>query len=99
MSFLTTHLVIAFRHPFVLGGYGVLPCGDYALLVEEELLRGESFQAPCRLATYLLVPIARGHTEIRLIDPDELKLALERDRSSGPEFRSDVAFPPGEAMA
>ncbi len=86
MNMRSTRSTVTFANPFTLPGYsGVLPAGDYDVLVEEELLQGLSFEAYRRTATYLTVRGRGGHagrSELRAISDSDLKEALSRDRGA-----------------
>jgi hypothetical protein len=76
MNMRSTRSTVTFSNPFTLSGCpGELPAGDYEVLVEDEILRGLSFEAYRRTATYLT---ARGRgrhagrSELRAIFDSDL---------------------------
>jgi len=83
MNTRSTKTSVTFVNPFSLPGYvGVLPAGEYEVLVEEELLQGLSFEAWRRTSTFLTVRgrgNRAGRTELRAISDRDLKAALNRD--------------------
>lgn len=76
---------VTFSNAFSFPGYsGELPAGRYEVVVEEELLRGLSFEAYRRTATFLRVKGRgrhAGRTEMRPITKHDLDTALSRDRA------------------
>ncbi|RFP88610.1 hypothetical protein DZK27_08440 [Rhodobacteraceae bacterium 63075] len=82
----STRTTATFSKPFTLAGYpGELPAGEYEILVEEELLRGLTFQAYRRTATYLTVRGTGAHAgrvERRPTTESDLKAALRRDQAT-----------------
>jgi hypothetical protein len=85
MTVRTIKKTVAFRRPFVLGGFDeVLPAGAYSVETDEELLEGISFPAYRRILTVMHLHAKPGHpglTQTLTIDPNELDAALERDRA------------------
>lgn len=80
----TTHSVVHFAAPFVLGGLDrAQPAGDYDIDHDEELIEGLSWPAWRRIATYIHLP-ARGTkssmNQIFAIDHTDLEAALRLDR-------------------
>jgi len=103
MNMRSTKSTVTFSNPFTLPGYPAeLPAGDYEILVEEELLRGLSFEAYRRTATYLTVRGTGSHagrTELRAISDRDLKEALSRDASTnGTNNHSEAALSPQEVL-
>ncbi|MBL3554274.1 hypothetical protein JMM63_06595 [Rhodovulum sulfidophilum] len=102
MNVRSSRSTLTFSNPFTLPGYpGELPAGDYALLVEEELLQGLSFEAYRRTATYLTVRGRgrhAGRSELRAISDSDLKEALNRDQAATEDRKnsSDAALSPQE---
>ena len=86
MTIRTSKKTVTFGRPFVLGGFDeVLPAGAYIVETDEELLEGISFAAYRRILTLLHLPTRTGNpglTGVLTIDPNELEVALERDRAS-----------------
>lgn len=84
MNIRSSKSTVTFSNTFSLSGYpSELPAGDYEVLVEEELLRGLSFETYRRTATYLLVQGKggrAGRTEKRATTESALKEALNRDQ-------------------
>lgn len=77
----TTTSIVKFVHPFAVAGYADrLPPGKYELFVEEEVLQGHSFTAYRRTATHLLIEWKLGGSELRLVDPGNLAMALAQDQ-------------------
>ncbi len=85
MNIRSSKSMVTFTHSFALPGYpDELPAGEYEVVIEEELLRGLSFEAYRRMATYLTVHGKDGHagrTEMRPINENDLEAALSRDRA------------------
>ena len=62
----------------------VLPAGVYEVVTDEELIEGLSFPVYRRVATMICVPGQSGSSfEMVTIDPQELKVAHERDQDRG----------------
>lgn len=82
----STRSTMTFANDFTLPGYpGVLPKGEYQVLVDEELIQGLSFDAYRRTATYLMVPgsgVNAGRSELRSTTAADLDAALERDQAA-----------------
>ncbi len=94
---------VTFANAFgLLGHAGVLPAGDYEVLVEEELLQGLSFEAYRRTATYLLVEgkgADAGRSEMRATTENDLKAALRRDQAmTNQNTHSEAALSPPEDL-
>lgn len=92
---------MTFSNQFALSGYpGDLPAGDDDIPVEEELLRGPSFEACRRTATYQMVRgkgSRAGRTGLRAIFDRSLKQALGRDAALGQtKNHSEAALSPQE---
>lgn len=103
MNMRSTRSTVTFSNPFTLPGYpGDLPAGDYEVLVEEELLRGPSFEAYRRTATYLTVRGRGDHagqTELRAISNSDLEKALSRDLGATEKNNhSEAALSPQEDL-
>ncbi len=101
MTMRSTKSTVTFSNPFTLSGYpGELPAGDYEVIVEEELLRGLSFEAYRRTATYLTVRGRGSHagrSELRATYDSDLKEALSRDHGKTKKNdNSDAALSPQE---
>ncbi len=74
--------VVAFAHPFRLGGMeAVAPPGTYEVEVEEETLP-VSFAATRRVATRFHLKRG-GSVEVLTVDPTELDAALALDAAGG----------------
>jgi hypothetical protein len=76
---------VVFNRPFLLKGVDrMLPAGAYRVVTDEELIEGISFPAYRRVATMIFVPVPHGASSIEMviIDPLDLKAALERDSAS-----------------
>ena len=85
MTMRTLTKTVTFTRPFLIGGFDeVLPAGEYCVETDEELLAGLSFSAYRRVLTVIHLPAAsanRNLTRSLTIDPDELDVALKRDRA------------------
>lgn len=80
MTTRTTRSTISFRLPFKLISIGeVLPAGDYQLETDEELMDSVSMLVYRRTNTLLRVPRGSG-SEMFMIDPKELEIALLKDQ-------------------
>jgi hypothetical protein len=93
MTIRTSSTTVTFRRPFCLGGYDkTLPAGTYDVETDEELLEGISFPVYRRIATLLrqhATPADRGRTRTFTVDPRELDLALERDKTGVQDMQPD----------
>ncbi|RYG89537.1 hypothetical protein EU803_16985 [Loktanella sp. IMCC34160] len=92
---------VTFSNPFTLPGYpGDLPAGTYEVLIEEELLRGLSFEAYRRTATFITVrgrAAHAGRSENRATTESDLTEALRRDaETSEANNHSEAALSPQE---
>lgn len=77
----TTTSIVTFVHPFVVAGYtDKLPPGSYELFVEDEVIQSHSFTAYRRTSTHLLIKWKIGGSELRLLDPGKLAMALTQDQ-------------------
>jgi hypothetical protein len=85
MTARTTSKTVSFAHPFLLKGIDrILPAGDYRVATDEELIEGLSFPAYRRVSTTIFVPAqSASSVEMITIDPQELRMAQERDQSRG----------------
>ena len=81
MTIRTSTETVTFHRPFCLKGVDrELPPGNYRVVTEEELIEGLSFPVYHRISTVIFVRSSSGSaTEMRTIDPDDLKGAQERD--------------------
>ena len=83
MATRTTRKTVVFGFPFLLNGIGrMLPPGGYEVLTDEELIEGLSFPVYRRVSTMMMVPAApprTSSTEMLIVDPRDLQLALDRD--------------------
>lgn len=94
MTSRTTTSIVSFAYPFVMAGYSdELPAGDYKIFVEEDLVESFSFTAYRRTATHLRIEgqTGAGRTEMRPIDPENLKLALWRDHKRSTKIKKGEA--------
>ena len=97
----SSSLRVTFLHPFSLAGIrSELPAGDYEVLVQEELLRGQGFETYQRIATHMTVPGCGdrvGWMELHTISESDLNKALRRDAStSEANNHSEAALSPLE---
>lgn len=77
MSSRTTTSIVTFLHPFVVAGYkDELPAGDYEVLADDDVMLSHSFVAYRRTATFLLINLNAGKSELRAVDHRDLELAL-----------------------
>ena len=80
MNARSTRSTVKFLQPFSLREHsGVLPAGDYEIVVEEELLQDMNFLGYRKSATYLIVD-CKGRTEMREISGNDLESVLNRDQ-------------------
>ena len=83
MSSRTTTSIVTFLHPFVVAGYtDELPAGEYQVLADDEVMLSHSFAAYRRSATFLLINLHAGKSELRAVDHRDLKLALAQDQAN-----------------
>ncbi len=83
MSSRTTTSIVTFLHPFVVAGYtGELPAGEYEVLADEDVMQSNGFTAYRRTATYLLINLHAGQSELRAVDHRDLELALAQDQAN-----------------
>jgi len=83
MSSRTTKSIVTFLHPFVVAGYtDELPAGDYEVLADDDVMLSPSFAAYRRTATYLLINLNAGKSELRAVDQRDLELALAQDQAN-----------------
>lgn len=84
----TSKTKITFNSPFVLTDSDhTFPAGVYDLETDEELLPGLSFQAYRRVASRIHIPADpdhKGTSHTFVLNPSELDLALERDKTVQP---------------
>jgi hypothetical protein len=84
MSMRTTRTTLSFAEPFKIRGVdGVLPAGDYVVLVDEELIEGISHTAYRRVGTVLCLPSISEpqHTsQLVPVSQTDLDIATLRDR-------------------
>ncbi len=76
---------MTFHNAFSLEGVGrMLPCGNYEVVTDEELIEGLSFPVYRRVATMMLAPAQSNHTTVEMltIDPINLAAAVERDAAA-----------------
>ncbi|SIT56694.1 conserved hypothetical protein [Mesorhizobium prunaredense] len=86
MSGRTTHSIVHFEAPFMIGGLdGQLPPGDYDIDHDEELVDGISWLAWRRVATFIHLPartVKSQTSQLVAIDFAELETALRRDQEN-----------------
>jgi hypothetical protein len=74
---------VTFLHPFVVAGFtDELPAGDYEVLADDEVMQSDSFAAYRRTATFLLINLHAGKSELRAVDHRDLELALAEDQAN-----------------
>ena len=106
MATRTRRTTIVFGSPFLLKDIGrTLPAGGYEVVTDEELIEGLSFPVYRRVSTMMMVPAAPPHTsstEMLIVDPRELQLALDRDAAKAlpapgaglvPDPKAAIDFP------
>jgi hypothetical protein len=82
MTIRTSTKTVTFNHPFVLSGLGrPLPAGAYRVETDEELLDGASVPVFRRVQTVIHLQVKPGVSETRVIDPQALDAALQRDQT------------------
>ncbi|MCV3272705.1 hypothetical protein [Roseobacter sp. WL0113] len=103
MSVRSSSLRVTFLHPFSLADFpDELPAGDYEVLIQEQLLRGQGFETYQRTATHMTVPgrgDRAGWMELHTISERDLNEALSRDQ--GPtemNKHSEAALSPQEDL-
>jgi hypothetical protein len=83
MTTRTTRKTVVFGSPFLLKDVGrMLPAGGYEVVTDEELIEGLSFPVYRRVSTMMMVPAPpprTSSTEMLVVDPRELQLALDCD--------------------
>lgn len=86
MTIRSSSSTVTFLQPFTLSGDPrEFPAGEYELLVEQEILWGDGFEAHGRTATYMTVPgrgSRAGWKELRAIMDDDLVAARGHDKCS-----------------
>jgi len=85
---------VTFLHPFVVAGYtDELPAGEYQVLADDEVMLSNSFEAYRRTATFLLINLHAGKSELRAVDHRDLELALAQDQANANkhEIKNSVA--------
>ena len=83
MSSRTTTSIVTFFYPFVTAGYtDELPAGKYQVLADDEVMLSNSFAAYRRTATFLLINLHAGKSELRAVDHRDLDLALAQDQAN-----------------
>ena len=91
MTIRTSTKTVTFNHPFVLGGLGrPLPAGAYRIETDEELLDGTSVPVFRRVQTVIHLQVKPGVSETRVIDPQALDAALQRDQAPEQPPRPEV---------
>jgi hypothetical protein len=84
MTIRTTRTTLTFAEPFNIRGIdGVLPAGDYVVLVDEELIEGISCTAYRRVGTVLCLPSISSpqhKSELVPVTQTDLDIAMLRDR-------------------
>ena len=79
----TSRSKITFTHPFSIRGYEEsFPAGTYDVIVEEERLRGFSFDAWRQTSTHLMIARRADLIEMRPVEPQDLDDAIGRDRAN-----------------
>ncbi len=100
MSSRTTTSVVTFLYPFVVAGYTEeLPAGEYQVLADDEVMLSNSFAAYRRTATFLLINLHAGKSELRAVDHRDLELALAQDQANANKHEiknSAAALSPSE---
>ncbi len=100
MSSRTTTSVVTFLYPFVVAGYTEeLPAGEYQVLADDEVMLSNSFAAYRRAATFLLINLHAGKSELRAVDHRDLELALAQDQANANKHEiknSAAALSPSE---
>ena len=80
-----TKSTITFKHAFDLPSLeSPQPAGTYSVETDEEQIEGLSFVVYRRVATLLSLPAigsSGGQMQMITVDPEELKAALDRDRT------------------
>lgn len=101
MSIRTTRTTVSFTSPFTLHNVeGVQPAGEYAVIVDDELIEGLSRLAYRRVATHFQTPAAgapQRQIQLMSVSQTELDAALMKDHEQtvvlhrGPERAFDLA--------
>jgi hypothetical protein len=103
MATRTTRKTVVFGFPFLLKDIGrMLPAGGYEVLTDEELIEGLSFPVYRRVSTMMMVPAPpprTSSTEMLIIDPRELELALDRDAAMSSMRAPGTGFAPDPKAA
>ena len=81
----TTQTVVRFSSPFLLASFDAPePAGDYRVDHDEETIDGASWLASRRVRSFIHLPaigVRSSMHQMELINPAELKAALERDHN------------------
>jgi hypothetical protein len=84
----THNTLVAFHHPFELGGVDrTLPQGEYRVMTDELLIEELSFPVYRRVSTVIFVPVQSPHgssVEMATINPRDLEAAQDRDNAIAP---------------
>ncbi|MBT0959160.1 hypothetical protein IV417_17365 [Alphaproteobacteria bacterium KMM 3653] len=100
MSSRTTTSFVTFLYPFVVAGYtDELPAGEYQILADDDVMLSNSFAAYRRTATFLLINLHAGKSELRAVDHRDLELALAQDQANANKHEiknSAAALSPSE---
>ncbi len=91
----TTETEITFTHPFHLKSLSEpLEAGTYRLVVDEELIEGQSFTAYRRVAIHLELPaisVAMTRRQFLQVSSAEIVEALSRDAANMDSGPSDIS--------
>ncbi|MFZ3349518.1 MAG: hypothetical protein WA268_01440 [Xanthobacteraceae bacterium] len=82
MTTRTSNKTVTFALPFLLKGIDrEMPAGSYRVVTDEELVEGLSFPVYRRISTMIFVPAQASSVEMVSIDPLDLIVAQDRDKT------------------
>lgn len=82
MTTRTSNKMVTFALPFLLKGIDrEMPAGSYRVVTDEELVEGLSFSVYRRISTMIFVPAQASSVEMVSIDPLDLIVAQDRDKT------------------
>ena len=82
MTTRTSNKMVTFALPFLLKGIDrELPAGSYRVVTDEELVGELSIPVYRRISTMIFVPAQTSSVEMVYIDPLDLILAQDRDKT------------------
>ncbi|UYV38365.1 hypothetical protein N4R57_04565 [Rhodobacteraceae bacterium D3-12] len=91
---------MTFLYPFAVAGYtDELPAGERQVFADDEVMQSDSFAAYRRTATFLLINLRAGKSELRTVDHRDLELALAQDQANANKHEiknSAAALSPSE---